>query len=411
MNFDEETFLTAYLDGELTSGPRERVESSLASDPQLADDLRALAAVRDLVAGLSRPAAPCDLSASVVARIRRRPGVIAFRSNPFGRVPAGAWSWAGRTAAALATAAAVVAAVTLGLGRTAPEPLKVAQAPRPLLPLLPPGADELPSSYFVADDANLVPAVDDLAPGRDERERAEEALRLRQLLDSPNLHKVIVVTDVLGGGADRKVGEILGQTPRRSAAYGRITVTQGIVVDPEHPGRATVFAVVMDDRELDEFRGLLSRAFKDVRETEPRPGVVTQLADVGEMAVLPGTLVADLVDAPPAARDRAIRSTPGKDFAIKSRVVPGGYDADPLHDPTRYRDVAEVAPNADGPTPEQMRSGPHPSLSELTKAPDAPARNGTERRPPSPSRDDRKPAPRQNVVLVWVETPVGRGTD
>src|SRR4051812_46669504 len=82
MNLDEELFLSAYLDGVLAPEPSRRVDLALEADPTLADDLRALTAVRDLVAGLSRPAVPAgfDVSVAVLSRIERRsaPGRLAL---------------------------------------------------------------------------------------------------------------------------------------------------------------------------------------------------------------------------------------------------------------------------------------------------------------------------------------------
>src|SRR5436190_521410 len=72
MKPEDETFLSAYLDGELHPHEREGVESALLSDPALGERLRQLAAVRDLVASLPRPAAREDLAGAVVRRIRRR---------------------------------------------------------------------------------------------------------------------------------------------------------------------------------------------------------------------------------------------------------------------------------------------------------------------------------------------------
>src|SRR5215213_6161145 len=72
MKPEDEIFLSAYLDGELDPEGRSGVESAMLSDPALGERLRQLAAVRDLVANLPRPAARVDLAASVVARARRR---------------------------------------------------------------------------------------------------------------------------------------------------------------------------------------------------------------------------------------------------------------------------------------------------------------------------------------------------
>ena len=395
MNLEEETFLTAYLDGELPPGPREGVESTLASDPRLAEDLRRLTAVRDLVAGLPRPAAPVDVSAAVVARLGRRPAKV----------------WAVRVAALFASAAALVGAVTVGLLQPPPAPDRALSAlprPRPTPPIAPPSVDE------PAPTPSVGPAFADLGPDRNEAQRANEAQRVHRLLDSPNLRKVFVVTDSFGGEADRHVGSILEKTPRRESAYGRMTVAEEIAIDPEHPGKATVYVVVLDDRELARLRAQLNRAFPgSVRENDSRPEVVTQLADIGQVAVLPGTPVTDLVDRRITERERAIRTTPGKDHVAhvsKSLVLPPGYDADPLHDPNRYRE--EVASPEGGPTPEQYRSGSHPGPSDVAKTAEPPPaeKSGQQNVASTPTPGDgRRTDPRLNVVLVWVATPTNRG--
>jgi len=71
MNLDDESLLSAYLDGELDARRRVEVEAALHADPHLTRRLGDLTATRDLVAGLCRPAAPADLAASILARLPR----------------------------------------------------------------------------------------------------------------------------------------------------------------------------------------------------------------------------------------------------------------------------------------------------------------------------------------------------
>lgn len=408
MNIDQETFLSAYLDGELAPGPREGLESSLAADPRLAEDLRALTAVRGLIAGLSRPSATVDLSALVLARIdrRRRAGL----ALPRGLVAA----FPIRGAAMLATAAALFALSTVGLfeaGR-APVGRRIVQGlPRPVASRPEPTRPEQPLPSVVS--APLRAPADELAPGREDRQRAEELQSVQRLLDSPALHKVFVVTDVLGGAADQQVGEILQNSGRRHSSFGRITVTQGIVIDPEHPGKATVYAVVVDDRELGLLREQLNKAFPTtVKETEPRAEVVTQLANIGQVSVFPGIPVADLLDPKVAEPRRAMRSFPGLDHVVKGLVFPLNDDFDPLHDPGRFGGASPSPSPHEGPTPEQMRSGPHPSVIDRAPVADASERAKTEPSRPSPPSLLPRSAPRFrpgfHVVLVWVASAAGR---
>src|SRR4051812_21215633 len=73
MTLDDESLLSAYLDGELDPDQRSSIEAALLADPELAEQLRRLAAVRELVAGLPRPAPTVDLAGAIGARIGRRP--------------------------------------------------------------------------------------------------------------------------------------------------------------------------------------------------------------------------------------------------------------------------------------------------------------------------------------------------
>ena len=68
MTIDDDSLLSAYMDGQLGPDQQLVVESALVSDPQLGEELRSLTAVRDLLAGLPRPAA-VDVTARVRARI------------------------------------------------------------------------------------------------------------------------------------------------------------------------------------------------------------------------------------------------------------------------------------------------------------------------------------------------------
>jgi len=384
MKLDEETFLTALLDGELAPEHRRRVESELLTDPALADDLRALTAVRDLVAGLPRPPAPAELSDLVVARIARRRA-----TGPFGLrlVPASA-GWPGRAAALLTAAAALVLLAS-------PPPQKVlerrpAAGPGPVV--VRPDLVRAPAVPVKAGVGSVVAEAVESSPDASERRREAERRLVRNLLDSPNVRPALIVTDVIGGDAGRQVGEILDTLPRRNPAFGRITVPQGIIFDPDHPGVAMFFAAVMDDREYRQFQDRLTRRFPDAVEVaEPPPELLTRLSNVDQLAVLSGKPVADLIDPASAERVRALRSAPGKPDMTKTTIYHDHAGPDPLRD--QEHPVVEADPSGTqaGPTPEQERSGPHPSLRTLPRA----------SQPVVPARPEPPPSP---VVLVYVTT-------
>ena len=71
MTLDDDSILSAYLDGQLGPEQQQAVESALFADPRLAEELRGLAALRDLLAGLPREA-PADVTSRVMRRVRRR---------------------------------------------------------------------------------------------------------------------------------------------------------------------------------------------------------------------------------------------------------------------------------------------------------------------------------------------------
>lgn len=382
MNLDEEAFLTAYLDGELDPDQRLRVDSALLTDPALSEDLRDLAAVRDLVSGLSHPGLPVDVSAQVVATIRRRRD-----AGPLARyVGVTAASWASRAVAITSAAAALVA--TASIGALSPAPVGADRAglarvqdsvPRPdgvRGQEAPSAAPVRPTSLADAGRPASDPAP--LAPGRDERLREREMQRLRALLDSPNLRKIFFVTDVVGGDPSGQVFELLDKKiPRRTASFGQFTVNLGIVNDPAQPGEATVFAVVMDDSELSQLRARLREAFPEtVKEADPRPELVTELAEVGQVSVFPGTTVAGLIertDQPDAAFKADPRTRGG--LARFEREGPG---LDPLPVPD-FVDATEPA-------------APPPLLT----------RGGAQTPAPPPAR---RAQPEPSVILVWVAAP------
>jgi hypothetical protein len=89
------------------------------------------------------------------------------------------------------------------------------------------------------------------------------------------------------------VAKIVEQTTQFN--YYRITISQGIVIDRRHPDQATVFALVVGPRELHRLGEQLRTALKDrVEEADPEPGVVTQLADIGQVEARPPSPVAEM---------------------------------------------------------------------------------------------------------------------
>jgi hypothetical protein len=392
MTLDDDSILSAYLDGELGPEQQQAVESALIADPQLAEEVRSLAALRDLVAALPRDV-PADVTARVMRRVRRR----ALLGTARGII---AWGPV-RAAGLVAIAAGLLLAVALpwlihvGPGAAGGQARVEQQGPvenvRPVLSSArwphfnpnrahesrsePPGpGGRRPSEAGSADR-------DGSAPG--------ELSHVREYLDNPQLRRIFMVSDPGDGSAERRVASIVEQTTQFN--YLRITVSQGIVIDPRHPDQATVFALVVGPGELHRLGAQLRTALKDrVQEADAEPAVVTQLADIGQVEALPPS---------PAAEMQIPREAV---LSIKHRD-PDGLDN--AQEPPR----AEPANPADGPTREQERSSPAAEVALPARATGAPVEPHPLRRaagnlPPGrpPAAED---ADQSLVVLVWVSRP------
>src|SRR5271166_888767 len=343
MSLGDESLLGAYLDGELEPEQRRAVESSLATDSRLAEKVQCLSSVRDLVANLSRPASP-DVSAEVMRRVRqallrRRPWTLDRRAR----------RWA---AAGLAASAAIALLPLLSLHHhgTAEAPFPAGAAhhnppsggnsPRPELPADMMAKASHPASLPVnvfgpADTPSAVPAA-----RAKQATETDDQVRVRTLLDDPHLRRVFLVADHIGQPAEQQVTSLVERTTHRD--YFKITVSQGIVIDPRHPGKATVFAVVLDENELGPFRDRLKKAFSDrLQEDDVNPAVAMQLADIGQVVSFPAHPIGDL-------------TIPSSNLALRARELGEPTDLDPA--------LVAAAPELDEPTAEQERSSPAAAL-------------------------------------------------
>lgn len=300
MNLDDESLLSAYLDDELDPLDRLAVESSMASDPSLSENLAKLRALRNLVSGLSRPRSP-GIADEVLGRIsgvcaRPRPWQRARR--PLARAAIGL--------AAFAAGILVLLLLPYWLVRRPHQPLSrrgerstIAAANPVETPAPGPGpslAVNLAVDSPSADQPHPVPgpALGGAFRADSRDSGGPDLLRARALLDDPSLRHVFLVTDVIEEPAREQLSAVLGQTTRLD--YFRFTVSQGIVIDPEHPGEATVFAIVLEDRHLDWFRDRLKKEFGDhVEEREVEPEVVSQLSEIGQVVALPPTPMGDVI--------------------------------------------------------------------------------------------------------------------
>ncbi len=417
MTLDDDSLLSGYLDGQLSPDEQQAVESALAFDPRLAEQLRHLSTVRELLAGLSRDA-PVDVTGPVMNRIGMRQRLwtlLAVALPPARATPRWARA-AGRIAAIAATILIVLASPwlfrlrPLAPGRPAENSNPVTPNLRTSLPSTTPvrqldaSAPQAPSSVSPnshdgasgrIDLGGLRPAKShDVARAR-EVSAPTELEHARQYLDNPNLRHVLMIAD-MDGTAQQQVASVVEQTTRYH--YVKITIAQGIVIDPRHPDQATVFALVVSPQELEMLRHRLRQALKDrVEEPTVDPRIVTQLADIGDVQTFRPRPAGDL-------------DIPRDALAIKhvddGRPTPEQYRSAPVAQPApsqtgsaprseRYRALAVGAATTN--SPDAVRIAPAPSPDRVAARSDARGPGG----PPGPVD-----TPAQTlVVLVWVSRP------
>jgi hypothetical protein len=355
MSSDDDTILSAYMDGQLDAGRQQRVESALVASPRLAENLRALSAVRDLVAGLPRDAG-VDVSPEVMRRIRSlgrspsrldqsRPGAVWAR-----RIAVGAGSVA--VAAAILLMVMVLFSVPGNHGaatasRKAIDNVIADSGPgantrltdeRGVSVAVDSGSSALRTAAVKSESLDTVSPADEqrtaLAVALDTGSSYDDQQLARRMLDSPAERRLFVVKN----GADGKIQQQVASVVERTSRFGffKITVSQGIVIDPRHPDEATVFALLVSPKELGRLHDQLKNVIPDaVEESHADPGIVTQLADIGRVKQF-----APVPTAEPA--------TPGEVLAIRTRVGASDNGSPPAATTRRH------------PTPEQYNSAPDP---------------------------------------------------
>src|SRR5262249_5694088 len=156
--------------------------------------------------------------------------------------------------------------------------------------------------------------------------------------------RVLVVHESPGTDAPSKVGKLLEQTSLRNARFGRMRISQGIHIDPKHPGAATVFAVVMEESELRDFRATLADTFgESVVEAEAQPEIVTRLAGLTDVSVVQAKAVAGL--RVPEGPTPAIRTEDRRPVVKKSLIDSDGMvyrQRDAETNPDGSRGVADA---------------------------------------------------------------------
>jgi len=375
MNLEDESLLSGYLDDELDPADRLDVEWAVESSPPLADRLRGLASARDAVGGLGRPAVPRDVAFAIVADL----AASRTRSLRPGRLAALARS--GRLVAALAGISTMAASLFLALtllhlsthddgdarkllaifknsppavapGR--PHPIKpagpIASPPPPQL--IAKGLPATPPETSPRGPARPAPVVRPEVAAAGARE-PEGRRAVAGMVGQPRVLRALIVTDVID--ASERVRSLIELDPRKTPEFGRITIAQGIVVDPDRPDEAEVYPVVLDEGSCKPFLDRLRREFPGLRvEREVGAELLTQLPEVGQVSIFRGTGAAGLGD-PPAESLRYI--------AHKAETGGPAEDADllPLGKPRPRHsgdEPADELATADGGPIRDPRRGP-----------------------------------------------------
>jgi hypothetical protein len=404
MTLDDDSLLSAYMDGQLNPEQHQAVESALVADPQLAEQLRHLTTVRELLAGLSRDD-PVDVTGPVMNRIRMRAPLRAVLAAVF--PPGGATPRWTRAAGRIAIAATILIALVIpwpfGLrllppgrpqGHRNPVATDRRTSPPSTSPVRPRDASQGREPSFIsaisADDASR--RVDAAGPrpgnpdeaGRDALATAEIE-HARRYLDHPDLRHILMVAD-LDGTAQQQVASVVEQTTRFN--YVKITIAQGIVIDPRHPDQATVFALVVNPTELVTLRQRLRVQLKDrVEEQAVDPAIVTQLADIGDVQTFKSRPAGEVWIPRDTLAIKDLGPTPEQFRSAPVDVAPSRSGAVPRSEANRS--VAAAASAAEAPA-----LAPVPVPDRVAGTSDARGPGG----PPAPAE-----MPDQDlVVLVWV---------
>ena len=250
MTNDDESFLSAYMDGQLDFDQQQRVESALAASPNLAERLRGLILVRDMVASLPQDGS-IDVSARVMQQIQARrrqrgflPTLEGWRNGSRRLLPLAGLA---ATAATLMVAASLAIllqtsqldrerAVTPLAGGPVAVPLAGpadAQADRAEAPANASAAETIASSSSDTKPAaalakNVVTAATALAdsggkPPFDAGEAALEGslLHLRPLLDNPSLKRFFLIQGGAKDQSEQTVASIVEHAGRRILTSSR----------------------------------------------------------------------------------------------------------------------------------------------------------------------------------------------
>ena len=136
-----------------------------------------------------------------------------------------------------------------------------------------------------------------VAAPADEAKEQVDRKSISRMLEGEHVRRIVIVTDIID--APDRVKQLIHQYARKTPEYVRVTICQDIVLDAGHADAAEVFAVPMDEQGRRAFVSKLGQQFPNlVEERDSRPELITQLSEVGQVAIFRGTEAAPLGDPP-----------------------------------------------------------------------------------------------------------------
>lgn len=256
MKFDDPALLSAYVDDELSAEERSLVDRAVLGSARLARQVEDLRALKAGLAGLPVPVAERSSVDDVTRRLARQ-----TRQYNQTRV-AMLWMSVGVIAACFVIAWSMhllqMRQSYVGGGAVFQMPT-VAQAP---------AADMAPAEAegnSVAVDA--APAVNVAETARAAAEAPDQAglnlrddlaRRLRALLGQADAARLTVRLEGAGLEALKALDAALHRVPRSERFHARVSIEDGLALDPASRGETTVFAVALDDTEYANLRSAIA---------------------------------------------------------------------------------------------------------------------------------------------------------
>jgi hypothetical protein len=438
MSRDDDTFLSAYLDGQLDADQQLLVDSALVSSPELAERLRGLAVVRDLVVGLHRDSR-IDVTAVVMNRIRPRRRSLSLFS------PLRPGARQARRAAAVAGILTAAAGILLVVTVTAYWQARVHRFRPPARASLdnvivarttainPTGLTESDpavtleprsSSSGAGSTSRVALETRQSAPERDgkvalvdgEPGPVDQGIS-RRLLDGPYRRRLFRIKNGRDDKAQQQVAGVVERTTR--FGFLKISVPKGIVIDRRHPEEASVFAVLLNAKELARLRDQLKVALPDlIEESSADPAIVTQLADIGRVQGFSPIALADVSISKEALALRT-RDSGGSDTEVQVPLVASTQKTvDRLPTAEQFRSAPLPVPSKAGSLTGPELGADQASADEVSRLASKSATNGEHAAGPIAGTDQRAARPGlgtpaaaeeksddMTLVFVWICKP------